>query len=69
MDDRHDRIDDTYDFNHTVVDVIDYVEELLLSGGDRICYKLTPTEKENNDFSVLKPVPFIKQTGSPIVVE
>ena len=64
-----DQIDDTYDFNHTVVDVIhDYVEELLLSGDDRICYKLTPIEKVNNDFRVFQPAPFVKQTGYPIVI-
>ena len=60
-------MDNYYDFNHQVVDVIHtYVQGLLLSGNDQICYPLTKTEKENNDFVVTFPSD--KKKGPLIVV-
>jgi len=59
--------DNAYDFNHSVVDEIHkYVKALVLSCNEQICYSLTKTEKENNDFFV--GVPSVKQTVSQIVI-
>ena len=61
--------DNAYDFNYQVVDVLhNYVQGLVFSLSDQICYPVTTTEKENNDFSMNIPVPFVHQTASPVVV-
>ena len=53
----------TYDFNYRVVDVLhNYAQGLVFSLSEQICYPLTKTEKENNDFSLT--VPYVQQTGS-----
>ena len=59
--------DNAYDFNYQVVDVIHmYVQGLVFSLSEKICYRVTKTEKENNDFSVT--VPFAQQNTSPEVL-
>ena len=43
--------DNEYDFTHDVVNTIhEYVKVLLLSGDERLCYKVTDVEMSNNDF-------------------
>ena len=68
-----DQVDDSYDYNHAVVDVIhDYVKVVVLSGDQRLCYPLTNVEKENNDFQVLEQEPVrdasAKPTDSPVTI-
>ena len=66
-----DQVDDSYDYNHAVVDVIhDYVKVVLCSGDhNRLCYPLTDVEKQSNDFQVFEQEPAsAKPTDSAIVI-
>ena len=57
--------EDKFDYNYGVVDVIHkYVKSLVLSGDQKLCYPLTQSEKENNDFGIS----CVPKTGSPVVV-
>ena len=57
--------DNKFDYNHFVVDVMHkYVKALALSGDQKLCYPLTQSEKENNDFGIS----CVPKTGSPVVV-